>query len=290
MTLPAPRYLTVAEPSHPAIPRHLAYYEYGSGPNVIICAHGLSRNGQDFELLAQSLSGKYRVICPDMAGRGNSDWLTDKANYNYMTYILDVLALLKQLEIPQVDWVGTSMGGIMGMMLAAQQPLLIKRLVLNDVGSVVSSEGLKRIAGYVGTSKPFATREEATVYMHSTFASFGLSSDEEWQRMFETTFKQLADGTYSVRYDPDINKPFLEAIGKGPITDVDLSAFWNAIFCPTLLLRGAESDILRRETAVRMQQSRPQVTLVEFPGIGHAPALFNAQQVKVITDWLDIKP
>ncbi|HEU5046694.1 MAG TPA: alpha/beta hydrolase [Rickettsiales bacterium] len=289
---PEPRYITLSEPANEAQPRHIAYYEFGdpSNPNVILCSHGLSRNGLDFERLAIRLAPRYRVLCPDMAGRGYSDWLIRKSDYSYTTYFNDTLALLTHLNIAQVDWIGTSMGGILGMMLASAQPGRIKRMVLNDVGKIVSAAGLKRIMGYVGVSGNFANREEANAALRKNAATFGVKSEEDWAFMFNTTYKALSDGQYALRYDPDISIPFREsAVKDEEIKDIDLSPFWNAVTCPVLILRGGNSDILSRETAQAMRSEKNNVTLTEVEGVGHAPALIDDFQIKTVTDWLDIK-
>lgn len=282
-------YITLLDPTVAAKPRHLAFYELGdrNNPDIVVCVHGLSRNGLDFEPLARALSAKYRVICPDMAGRGNSSWLANKNDYNYGVYCADVIALLVQLGIGRVNWIGTSMGGIIGMMIAAGNPALIKKLVLNDVGAVVSAGGLKRIAGYIGTSGTFDSEETATTYMKSIMSTWGIETDEQWRWMLEATFAKTPEGRYMLRYDSDISKPFRDAISAGvEITDIDLSAFWNVIQCPTLILRGEVSDILTKKTADAMC-SRPGVTLKEIKGAGHAPALLNTEQITTIRDWLD---
>ncbi len=287
------QYIPLADPSCMGKPRHLAYYEFGDRANAdaVICVHGLSRNGLDFEILARELSRTHRVICPDMAGRGNSDWLTNKLDYNYTLYTADILALLAWLKLPQVSWVGTSMGGILGMMLAAANPLLIKNLVLNDVGSVVSAAGLKRIMGYVGTSATFPDRPAAEVYMKSVLAPFGITTEDQWKHAFQSTFFTLPDGRYMLRYDPDISQPLKAAASvSDAVTDIDLTAFWLGVKCPTLILRGETSDILTRQTAESMRAGRAGVKLSEIPGAGHAPALLDRGQVALITDWLDNTP
>lgn len=284
-------YITLLDPTTAAKPRHLAYYEFGerNNPDVILCVHGLSRNGLDFERLATALSAKYRVICPDVAGRGNSDWLQNKNDYNYGVYCADIIALLLQLGIHQISWIGTSMGGIIGMMLAAGNPALIKKLVLNDVGSVVSAEGLMRIAGYVGTSGIFETAAQAETYMKSIMSTWGITSDDEWKEMMNATFATLPGNQFMLRYDPDISQPFRAALNaSSQIQDIDLSAFWNAVHCPTLVLRGVVSDILSKKTALAMC-AKLEVTVKEIKAAGHAPALLAADQIGLITDWLDNK-
>jgi len=285
------KYLTLTDPSNPARPRHMAYYEWGdsSNPRVAVCVHGLSRNGHDFDRLAEALAPHFRVLCPDMAGRGKSDWLERKSDYNYLTYCTDVTALCEQLRLKDVAFIGTSMGGIIGMMLAAGQPGRIERLVLNDIGSIVSAAGLTRILNYVGSSGVFAGADEAMAHLKSILAPFGISSEADWQHMFAISFNPLPDGRYAFAYDPDINLPFREAVSKeGAITDVDLSAIWNAVACPALVLRGEQSDILTHATAQSMCARAIPTQLVEFKHVGHAPTLLDSEQIQVILDWLGI--
>jgi pimeloyl-ACP methyl ester carboxylesterase len=284
-------YLTLSDPSNPARPRHLAYYEWGdaANPDVVVCVHGLSRNGRDFDSLAQALASRYRILCPDMAGRGKSDWLTSKTDYSYATYVADMFAFFNALQLKKVDWLGTSMGGIIGMMLAAQQQGHIGRLILNDIGSVVSATGLKRILSYVGSSSVFAHADEAMATLKSIIAPFGITSEAHWQYMFTASFNPLPDGRYAFAYDPDISKPLKETLNTADaITDIDLTAIWNAIQCPVLILRGAQSDILARTTALAMCQRTAPTRLVEFEGAGHAPALLDEVQIRTVVDWLDI--
>jgi pimeloyl-ACP methyl ester carboxylesterase len=288
--MPHTTYISLPAPSNPAQLRKIAVHEWGEAqnPNIVLCAHGLSRNAQDFRFLAEALAPHYRVLCPDMAGRGESDWLVNKNDYNYMTYASDVVAILLHLGITKVDWVGTSMGGIIAMMLAAQQPLLVKRLVINDIGSTVSAQGLKRILSFVGSKTVFDTRAEAMQTLKTYLQPFGITTESEWEYMCDVSFKKTQNGNYQFAYDPEITKPLRDAteLAGKEVTDIDLSMFWNALQCPVLILRGADSDILSRSTAEAMLK-RPFVTkLVEFPAVGHAPALLSANQIKVITDWL----
>lgn len=283
-------YIALLQPSNPSRQRKLAFREFGdiNNPNVVVCVHGLSRNAKDFDRLATALSSRYRVICPDMTGRGDSDWLEDKNGYNYLTYISDIGALLLHLKVSQVDWVGTSMGGIIGMMIAAQQPFLIKRMVINDIGAVVSAEGLKRILSFVGKKTAFDTRAEAMDALKFYLQPFGITLEADWEFMCDISFKQQPDGRYHFNYDPEITKPFKEAAmaANNVVTDIDLSMAWNVVQCPVLVLRGVESDILSAATAQGMLKRVPPTKLVEFPSVGHAPALLSPEQIKVITDWL----
>ncbi len=281
--------IALADPAEPARPRHLAYWQWGDAgnPDVVVCVHGLSRNGRDFDTLAQALSSRFRVICPDMAGRGKSDWLTNKMDYTYGLYAADCFALLHALALTRVSWVGTSMGGIIGMMLAATTPNLMQRMVFNDVGSVVSAEGLKRILAYVGTSSVFKDAHDAMTYLKSVMAPFGISSEEQWQTMFAASLIALPDGRFALAYDPEISKPFRDTVSAGgEVIDVDLSAFWDKITCPVLVLRGEHSDILSRPTTEHMLTRAAPTKLVEIKNAGHAPALLDATQVEMIVNWL----
>jgi len=272
--------------------RKLAYQEWGDvhNPRVVVCVHGLSRNSGDFIPLAEELAKHYRVIAPDMAGRGKSDWLEDKNLYHYGTYLADMQQLLTKLGITQCEWIGTSMGGIMGMMLAAMQPSLITKMVLNDVGSIVSAEGLQRILGYVGKNTThFPDKGAAMDYVKKVLAPFGIAGQAEWEFMLEATCELTPDKGYVLKYDPDINKAFLESASKGTaIADIDLSEYWKKVQCPILLLRGKLSDILKEDTAIKMRDERNNVTLIEWEHMGHAPALINEAQIDTITNWLKL--
>ena len=285
-TLPI-NYVNTCDPGSHSRLRQIAYYQFGceDNPDKVICLHGLTRNGLDFEWLADELAKDFHVICPDMAGRGNSDWLADKSNYNYAKYISDIWALSAALSLTQVDWIGTSMGGILGMMIAYRKPDFIKRLVLNDIGAVVSAQGLLRIAGYIGKDRDFTDKADAMAYAKSIFAPFGIRSEEHWQQVFKASFIQLADGRYALAYDPGIGKPLIQSVGD-EMADIDLSGFWNQVQCPSLVLRGEHSDILSHANAKAMCESKPQAELVEWAGIGHAPSLLEPQQIDLIADWL----
>lgn len=286
--MPELHYLTLIDPSEHARPRHLAYWEWGNpaNPRAAVCVHGLTRNGRDFDVLAQALSTRFRVICPDMAGRGKSDWLVNKADYNYPLYLADSLALLSHLKLANVTWIGTSMGGIIGMMIAATQKQLIAALALNDVGAVVSAEGLRRIIGYVGVGRTFETAEAAMAQLKSVIAPFHITSDAHWQYMFNASFTTMPGGKYAFAYDPGINQPFRDAVSAPEgIKDVDLNLFWSQVTCPVLILRGERSDILNKATAEAMTQRPQPVKLFEIKDTGHAPPLLEESQVRIIMDW-----
>jgi pimeloyl-ACP methyl ester carboxylesterase len=260
----------------------IAYAEWGHGsdPNVLICAHGLTRNGRDFDDLANALTDKYRILCPDAAGRGKSDWLTNKADYNYAQYVNDATALIARTDAPQVDWVGTSMGGILGMILAAQPNSPIRKLVINDVGSLVPKAALQRIGAYVGSDPTFED-EAALIESVRSSSPFGPLGESEWRHIATSGAKQIEGGRWKLRYDPGIAQVFDAAIGA----DIDLSAYWNAIKCPVLITRGAESDLLLPQTFAEMCK-KPGVRGVEFEGVGHAPMFMDAWQIRVVREFL----
>lgn len=262
----------------------LAYWEWPGPPGArtVLCVHGLTRNGRDFDALAAALSAEYRVICPDFPGRGASDWLSHPGDYGYPLYLADMAALIARLDVETLDWVGTSMGGLTGMLLAAQPAAPIRRLVVNDIGPLIAKEGLTRIGGYVGHDPSFTDAAALEATLRQIAAGFGPLSDAQWRHLAAISTRRKPDGNLGFAYDPRIGDAFREA----PAEDIDLWASWDAISCPTLVLRGGESDLLRAADARAMTERGPRARLVEFPGIGHAPALMDAGQIAAIRDFL----
>lgn len=262
----------------------LAYWEWPGpkGARTVLCVHGLTRNGRDFDALAAALSHQYRVICPDIAGRGRSAWLSQAADYTYPVYVADMAQLIARLDVEELDWVGTSMGGIIGMLVASQAGAPIRRLVLNDIGALVAKDGAARIGGYVGRDPSFADLAALEAALRQLAASFGPLSDAEWHHLATISARQKPDGSLGFAYDPHIGDVFRAL----PAADVDLWPVYEAIRCPTLVLRGEHSDILRRADAEAMTRRGPKARLVEFPGIGHAPALMAEDQIRAIRDFL----
>ncbi|HLN25154.1 MAG TPA: alpha/beta hydrolase [Patescibacteria group bacterium] len=262
----------------------VAYTEWGdpANPRVLVCVHGLSRTGRDFDLVAKALADGWRVVCPDMPGRGDSEWLVVKASYVLPTYLSVCAALIARLDVEQVDWLGTSMGGMIGMSLAALPGSPIRRLILNDIGPFLPATGLTRISSAVGSDPQFATLTDAEAYLRQAMATFGITRDEDWRHVAETSTRPAAGGGLRLHYDPTI------AAASIPPTIEDISFWpvWDQIRCPTLTLRGEDSDILTKDTAAEMTQRGPKSALVEFPGCGHAPALFEPEQIAVVKDWL----
>ena len=266
---------------------HMRYTDWGdpANPRIVICAHGLTRNGRDFDDLARALEGDFRVICPDIAGRGESDWLGNKQDYGYPQYMADANALLARATAggpKTIHWVGTSMGGILGMLLAACPRSPLARLVVNDVGIVIPKSALERIARYVGKSPSFSSLDELEAHVRLISAPFGPLTDQQWRHLTVHGARQEGDGKWRMGYDPGIAVVF----EKAAAADVDLSRYWNAVTCPTLLLRGAQSDVLAQEVAIQMTQHGPKPRLVEFSGVGHAPMLMAENQIRVVREFL----
>ena len=261
----------------------LAYGEWGAADSerVVVCVHGLTRNGRDFDVLAAALAEKgCRVVCPDVVGRGASGRLADPAGYGYPQYLADMNALLARLDVEQVDWVGTSMGGLIGMMLAAQPGAPIRRLVINDVGPFIPLAALERIGGYVGRAPVFADLDAAEAYLRDVYATMGALGDLQWRHLTLSSVEAVKGG-YRLAYDPAIAEAF-----KQVTADIDLWSLWDAITAPTLVLRGANSDLLLAETAAEMAARGPKAKVIEIPGCGHTPSLMDVEQIALVRDWV----
>lgn len=263
----------------------LAAVEWGTpGAMPVLCVHGLTRNGRDFDWLAQRLCGQYRVLCPDMPGRGKSEWLPDAAGYSYPTYVSHLAYFIKSFNISRLHWIGTSMGGILGMMLANAFPGLIQSLTLNDIGCTISAEGLRRIVSYAGSPSSYPTRALAEGALRERVLPFGIHGDAQWRQFFEHSIEALPDGRWRIACDPAIGASLPKI---DDITDIDLWQLWPAVTkIPVLLLRGEQSDILTKETAQAMQARHPDLTYYEVANTGHAPALMDKDQIDLIQDWI----
>jgi pimeloyl-ACP methyl ester carboxylesterase len=261
----------------------LAYIDRGAGTAgpPVFCVHGLTRNSRDFDSVIARLAPHRRVIAVDVAGRGGSDWLADKTLYANPTYVGQLLKLLDQLELGQVDWIGTSMGGLIGMAIAATAPTRIRRMVVNDIGPLIPKASLARIAGYMVVEHAWPTIEAAEQHFRTHAAPFGKLSDAQWRHLTETSVRRH-NGGFMPAYDPAMADVF-----KGGIEPVDINLWplWAEIRQPILVLRGADSDLLLRPTALGMV-ARGDVTLREFADCGHAPSLLAIDQLDAIESWL----
>ena len=263
----------------------MAYVEWGApdNPHVLVCVHGLTRCARDFDFLARELCGHCRVVCPDVPGRGDSDWLKNPMEYVVPTYVSDMVTLTARLGVECVHWVGTSMGGIVGMALASLPETPITRLVLNDVGPVITALSLERIGTYVGKAPRFPSVDAAEQYVRAVSASFGPHSDDQWRFLTEHVVRREADGGYRMHYDPALAVPFA---AQKQDNDIELWSVYDAVRCPTLVVRGEHSDLLTRDTAAQMASRGPRAKLAEIPGIGHAPTLMHADQIAVVREFL----
>jgi pimeloyl-ACP methyl ester carboxylesterase len=270
--------------------RRLAYAEWGpaNAATTILCVHGVSRNGRDFDALATSLAeGGARVIAPDLPGRGRSDWLASAAHYTDRAYARAMATLIARLDVEQVDWVGTSLGGHIGMLMAAEPRSPVRRLVLNDFGARVSAVALRRIGAYLKKDWRFGALDEAEAHLRAIHAPFGALKDAQWRHLAEHSVADDGDGALRFRYDPAIAERFAVPI----LFDVVLWALWEQVECPVLILRGESSDLLSAATVDEMKRRgragrAGQVRAVDLPGCGHAPALMDAVQIGAVRDFL----
>ena len=298
MTEPKLNYLPCADSG---TGHRMAYWEWGQpeAGHVVVCVHGLSRQGRDFDVLAQALvarsDGAVRVICPDVVGRGQSDWLADPMGYQVPTYAADMFALLAHLKptTQVLDWVGTSMGGLIGLAVGGQTqfplPVALRRLVLNDVGPVIQWESIVRIGQYLGRVVQFESLQQAAEAMWAVSTTFGPHTPAQWLELSRHMVTPVP-GTESVvtlHYDPAIAVPFGNMTQDSAVQGENvLWQLYDAISSQTLLLRGAQSDLLSPQTARLMTERGPKARLVEFDGVGHAPTLVAADQVEAVTQFL----
>jgi pimeloyl-ACP methyl ester carboxylesterase len=269
------------------IPSHkLSYVEWGDplNENIILCIHGLTRNARDFDKLAVSLANDFRVISIDIVGRGQSDWLENKFHYHYDTYIKDVLLFIEDLNLKNIHIIGTSMGGIIGYVIAAQHPELVKTLTLNDIGPFIPGSALKRIAKYVGLQPSFDNFELAKAHCKILLSPFGIKEEEDWNHITKHSTYLGPDGKYRLAYDAEIVKGM--NITPDSAKDVNLWNVWNKVNCPILLIRGNKSDILTAATAEEMLKSKKNIKIYTVQNVGHAPALMDNEQINVIKTWL----
>jgi pimeloyl-ACP methyl ester carboxylesterase len=294
----------------------MAYWQWGDArsAHVVICVHGLTRQGRDFDPLAQAIvaraNGNVRVVCPDVVGRGQSDWLRDPAFYQVPVYAADMAALIAQLHreqaIDALDYLGTSMGGLIGFVLAGHKELPlarpIRRFIANDVGPTIEPAAVQRIGAYVGKSGSYESVQAAADAMWALSTTFGPHTPAQWlalsQHMVVPASQRTADGSAKVagssdegswllHYDPAIGVALRaitpEAAAQGGAI---MWSLYDAIEARTLITRGAVSDLLSRETALAMTQRGPHAKLVEFEGVGHAPTFVDPAQIAAVTDFL----
>ncbi len=291
----------------------VAYTEWGSAanPHIVMCVHGLTRNGRDFDVLAQALQRHCRVVCMDVVGRGRSEWLEHKGDYTFRQYQIDAAALiarvtnrraqsapaqwlqaLKSTPDTAVDWVGTSMGGLIGILLAAQPHSPIRRLVLNDVGPFVPWGALMRLKSNLSAPKRFGSLSEVESMLRVACAQWGPVTDQQWRHLAEHSAYAMNDGSYALACDPAVGLATAwgwspdAKVGNRNLLGMELWSVWEAVRCPTLVLRGCDSEVLTKQTLARMQERGPHTKVVELPGIGHAPSLMTPDQIGLVRDFL----
>ncbi len=266
----------------------MAYWEWGdaANPRVVVCVHGLTRQGRDFDTLARSLCDDYRVVCPDVVGRGRSAWLADPMHYGVPQYVADMVTLLARLNAKEVDWVGTSMGGLIGLGVAALKDSPLRRFVINDVGPTIEPAAIARIGGYVGRAAQWSSLDEAADALWEISQGFGPHTRAQWLALTEPQLMHEGSA-FKPRSDPAIAVPFKAVTPQmAQAGEALLWQAWDSLTLPTLLLRGRESDLLSAATAQSMTQRGPRAQLVEFDGVGHAPMLVQPEQVTAVRDFL----
>ena len=288
-TEPKLLHFDIPDADEPSTRRRVACYEWGDPQfPTVLCAHGLTRNGRDFDYLARSLARDYHVLCPDMPGRGHSGWLKNTQGYNNPSYVSDIGFMLHSLHINKVHWIGTSMGGIMGMMAVSSMPGVLQSLTHNDIGCLIPAEGLERIRGLADLKVSYPTRKQAEEAYRQRCANFGITNEAHWQHLFAHGLREHAGGVTGFTYDPAIFAAGLSADAE--ITDIDLWPLWEPIKAiPVLLIRGAESDLLTKQIAAKMQSRHPDLTLHKVANTGHAPTLMENKEIALIHEWLNSK-
>lgn len=272
---------------HPGGLHRMAYWEWGDpdNPDVVVCVHGLTRQGRDFDRLARTLAPRWRVVCPDVVGRGRSDWLTEPGQYQIPQYVGDMVTLLARLRARRLGWVGTSMGGLIGLGLAGLDSSPIDALVLNDIGPELDPAGMVRIASYVGGPQRYASVEEGAAMLARVSAGFGPHTDAEWLELSRPMFVPDGDAL-RLHYDPRIQGGLAVDPAALAAAATALWGQYDRIAAPTLVLRGAESDLLSRATAQAMTGRGPRPGLREFAGVGHAPTLVHDDQIVAVAGFL----
>ncbi len=270
----------------------MSYKEWGdpANPRVLVCAHGVTRVGDDFDVLARALCGDFRIVCPDVVGRGRSGRLLNPNLYGIPQYVSDMVTLIARVSDHndgKVTWFGTSMGGLIGMALASLPGTPIQRLLLNDIGPTLDPVALQRIGDYIGQDLRFPSFEVAAKFVRDVSLTFGEHTDEEWLKLATDVLRQESDGQWVRHSDMGLAEPFRASTPESTkAAEAQLWAAYDAIRCPTLLVRGAESDLLSRDTAALMQQRGPRPALIEIPHVGHAPTFLHDDQIVLVRDFL----
>lgn len=260
----------------------VAYREWGDAdnPRVLVCVHGISRRASDFDQIAHALSDEYRVLSADMPGRGNSDWMQDKLHYVQSLYLSVCASLIARTGVTEVDWLGTSMGGRIGMALAATPGTPIRKLVINDIGPYVPASGRADNFAHFGTDPRFETEAQGMRYIRETRAAFGPTTESAWEKFCKDSLRQMDDGQWTLHYDPGLK------VTAGSVASDGAWDQWERITCPTMVLWGLKSKLLIAETVARMQSTGPKSEVFEVPYAGHCPRLENDEQIGAVREFL----
>lgn len=281
----------------------VAYREWGQASTTnnipVICVHGMTRNSRDFDILAKHLSDQGRhVFCPDIVGRGDSDWLKDPQHYNFEQYLADMTALVARTGASQIDWVGTSMGGLIGMLMASLPNTPVRRLIINDIGPQIPIKAIRRLASYAGKEPEFNSISSAKAYFKVGYAAFGKLSEDQWERLTLSSIKETSPGHYICKVDPSLKHVPAKAsfIWKlithprktlgGILFDIDLWDIWNKINCPIHIIHGVQSDLLLPDIIAKMQSTHPGMEVLDVADAGHAPVLETHAELESISRWL----
>lgn len=267
----------------------MSYKEWGDPANskVLICVHGITRVANDFDALAAAMADQYRVICPDVVGRGHSDSLRNPQHYQIPQYVSDMVTLLARANAESVAWFGTSMGGLIGMGLASLPDTPISKLVLNDVGPALNLEAIVRIGEYIAQDVRFDSFDEAAAYIRAISLSFGPHTEQQWHKLASDVLKQNEQGQWIRHYDLGLAIPVKNTTPElAAAAQAMLWHAYDAIRCTTLLVRGGESDLLTAEAAQQMTQRGPRAQLIELPGVGHAPTFVHEDQIALAREFL----
>ncbi|ABV74952.1 hypothetical protein A1C_03330 [Rickettsia akari str. Hartford] len=270
------------------IPKHkISYVEFGDpkNKNIIVCAHGLTRNAHDFDKIAKELSTNYRVISINYPGRSDSENFKKSNHYNYTTYIKDTLFFLKRLNIKNPIWLGTSMGGIIGMVLASKYKNIFKALILNDIGAFIDAAPLMKIGGYAKKTILLDDLASAKEHLKLIYAQIGIKDEEDWDYLTKYSVISTFGGKYKMNYDPAITQGMKNASNQ---EDVKLWSVWNKIKCRILVIHGMKSQILTKSTVNKMKETKI-FDLYDVKYAGHAPSLMNFEEINYIKSWLEKK-
>lgn len=262
----------------------MAYVEWGdpNNPRVLLCVHGLTRTGRDFDTLAAQLARHYRVVCPDIVGRGKSEWLRDPNGYIFPQYVADIVTLIARLGVAQLDYLGTSMGGLIGIILASMPDSPVARMVINDVGPHIEPTAVLRLRDYVGQTLHFTTAQQGVDYIAQHSDGFGAHTTDQWRALNAPMLRRV-DGGFELRADPGIAQVFNHVtVATAVAGELALWQAFDAIRCPVLVTRGAQSDLFSRLTLAEMVRRGQAVESVEFPGVGHAPTFVDTLQIAAV--------